>query len=153
MGNEKLTENMSFTDIIVTMGEKNPGATSLLMQLMHMPNGMLYILLCDSLDIRGRNLYILYTHCCKGNIHKFIRSLLMLSCDIFSQEQIKSNFNLVDPISFIDDNIIIEGIPPYGEYFDQNHEKWIEFCEKNKESFLYKLDSIMDKQNKQKRRN
>ena len=53
MGNEKITGNMSMIDMLMVMAEGNPGAFTVLTQMMKSPNGLFDILLLDSLDIRG----------------------------------------------------------------------------------------------------
>ena len=64
----------------------------------------------------------------------------------FSEEQIQSNLDLVRAMPFIDDSIVIEGVPPYGEDFGPTDEKWDEFCNKNKEAFTKKLDAFLEQQ-------
>ena len=64
MRNEKLTGNMSAMDMIMIMSEGNPGAISVIMQMMNDSRSFMDILLCDSLDIRGSKLYMLYNDCC-----------------------------------------------------------------------------------------
>ena len=117
MRNEKLTSNMDFMDIIMTMSEGNPGAVMVLMEMMRDPRSFLDILLCDTLDIRGSKLYMLHNDCCGRNTGKFNRTLMMLRDGVFTEEQIHQNLDLVRAIPFIDDNLEIDGIPPYGEDF------------------------------------
>ena len=142
----KLTKNMNTMDIVMTMCEGNPGALNVLMQMMNDPRGFMDILLCDSLDIRGSKLYMLHNDCCKRNNDKFYRTLMMLRNGVYSAEQIKSNFDLVYAIPFIDDSIVIEGVPPYGENFGPANEKWEEFSAKNKEIFTQKLNEALEEQ-------
>ena len=77
---------------------------------------------------------------------KFNRTLMMLRCGVFSEKQIQSNLDLVRAMPFIDDSIVIEGVPPYGKDFGPTDEKWDEFCSKNKEAFTKKLDAILEQQ-------
>lgn len=139
MNNEKLTGDMSVMDMVMTMSEGNPGAIQILAQMMNDHRRFIDILLCDSLDIRGSKLYMLNNDCCGRNMDKFDRTLMMLRCGVFSQEDIHKNLELIRAIPFIDDSIVIEGVPPYGEHFGPTDEKWDEFCSKNKEAFLKKL--------------
>ena len=147
MGNEKLTGNMSTMEMIMTMCEGNPGALNVIMQMMNDPRSFMDILLCDSLDIRGSKLYMLHNDCCKRNNDKFNRTLTMLRCGVFSQEQIHANLDLPYAIPFIDDSIIIDGIPPYGKDFGPGDEKWEEFCAAHKEAFTKKLNVVLEQQN------
>lgn len=147
MENKKINSNMNSVDIIMTMSEDNPGAIQIVMQMMNNPRSFMDILLCDSLNIRGSKLYMLHNDCCERNTDKFNRTLMMLRNGVYSQDQIQSNLNLIRAIPFIDDNIVIEGVPPYGEDFGPGDEKWKEFCEKNKEAFTKKLNAILGQQN------
>lgn len=144
---KKITENMSIIDIVLVMSEGNPGAMQIVIEMLNDPRGLLDILLCDSLDIRGSKLYGLKNDCCKKNNDKFNRTLMMLRCGIFSDEEIQSNLNLPYSIPFIDDDIEIEGIPPYGKDFGPRDEKWAEFCQKNRESFIQKLNNVLQTPN------
>lgn len=146
MGNGKLTGNMNTRDIVMTMCEGNPGAMNVMMQMMSDPRSFLDIFLCDSLDIRGSRLYMLYNDCCERNNNKFNRTLMMLRCGVYSQEEINANLDLVRAIPFIDDSIVIDGVPPYGEDFSVTDEKWEEFCSKNKEAFTQKLNVVLEQQ-------
>ena len=40
MGNEKITGNMSMIDVLMVMAEGNPGAFTVLTQMMKSPNGL-----------------------------------------------------------------------------------------------------------------
>ena len=51
MKNEKITGDMNMMDTMMVMSEGNPGALTVLMQMMQSPTGLLDILLLDSLDI------------------------------------------------------------------------------------------------------
>ena len=117
------------------------------MQMICDPHGILDILLCDSHDIRGSKLYMLHNDCCQGNNYKFNRTLMMIRCGVFTEEEMHKNLELRKAIPFIDDNIVIEGVPTYEEDFGPNHEKWDEFCQKNKEVFIQKLDEAIKRQN------
>ncbi len=144
MENEKITANMSTLDMVMTMCEGNPGALNVIMQMMRDPRSLMDILLCDSLDIRGSKLYMLYNDCCNKNNEKFKRTLMMLRCGIFSKEQIQANLNLPYAMPFIDDSIVIEGVPPYGQNFGPVNEKWKEFCTKNRDAFNQKLNTVLE---------
>ena len=147
MGKEKLTANMSTMDMVMTMCEGNPGALNVLMQMMNDPRSFMDILLCDSLDIRGSKLYMLHNDCCGGNNDKFNRTLMMLRCGIFSEEQIQSNLDLVRAMPFIDDSIVIEGVPPYGKDFGPTDEKWDEYIQANRNIVVPKIKKAAGKDN------
>ena len=139
----KLTSDMSLEEMAYTFCEGDLGAAA---AILAMANGNEDVYFCDSLDIRGEKIFKLLLKCCHDNSDKFNRTLMMLRCGIFSEEQIQSNLDLVRAMPFIDDSIVIEGVPPYGEDFGPTDEKWDEFCSKNKEAFTKKLDAILEQQ-------
>lgn len=148
MENRRLTGNMGMMDIIMTMSEGNPGALQVIMQMMDDPQlSFMDIYLCDSLEIRGPKLYMLNNDCCERNNYKFSRTLMMLRCGVFSKEEIQNNLDLPYAMPFIDDSIVIDGVPPYGKDFGPGDEKWDEFCQKNKEAFIQKLNTVLEQQN------
>ena len=144
MGEEKLGLDMSILDIAVTMSEGNPGALMVVMEMLEDPSLTLDLLLCDSYGIRGSQLYMLHNDCCGRDNDKFRRTLMMIRCGIFSREQIKENLDLPRAIPFIDDSIVIEGVPPYGEEFTIDNPKWQEFCDKQKAAFTQKLNKRLE---------
>ncbi len=152
MGNEKIKFNMSTFEMAMVMSEGNPGALSVVMEMMKDPRGFMGILLCDSLDIRGEKLYMLHNDCCDRENEKFYRTLKMFNSGVFSTKEIQDNFSLVRAIPFIDDSIEIEGVPPYGIDFGPGDDKWDEFCAKNREAFIQKLGSSLEKQKSKKLR-
>lgn len=52
MKNEKLNSKMSPIDIVMTMGEGNPGAMSVVMQMLKDTDGFMNLLFFDTNDIR-----------------------------------------------------------------------------------------------------
>lgn len=131
----KINRNMSIMDSAMIMSEGNPGAISIIMDMITTPTGSLDLLLLDSLDIRGSRLYMLHNDCCGCDPDKFSRTLMMLRCGVFTTEQIHANLERYRALPFIDDTIYMEDIPPYGEDFGPTHPKWDEWCEAQKKSF------------------
>ena len=144
MGNELITANMGVTEMFATMSEGNPEVISIVMSMLNDPTLSRYILLCDSLNIRGSRLYMFHTNCCGHNNEKFKRTLTMVKRGIYTEEEINTCLNLPFALPFIDDTIVIDGVPPYGEAFDENHPKWREFCLRNKQAFLEKLTRVKE---------
>lgn len=142
MNKEKINTNMSTLDMLMVMSEGNPGALSVIMQMMQdkKPRGFLDILLLDSLDIRGSKIYMLWSDCSERNMEKYFRTLMMLRSGVFSEEQIQKNLNLTYALPFIDESINPNGTPNYGEEFGPTDEKWKEFCKVQKEAFIPKLE-------------
>ena len=141
--NEKIKGDMTFESMLMTMSEGNPGAIRVLAEMMKNDKGILDILLCDSYDIRGSKLYMLNNDCCGRNKDKFNRTLKMIRLGVFSYKEIQDNLNLPYAIPFIDDNIVIDGVPQYGEDFGPNNEKWNEYCDKNRKEFIKKLNTAL----------
>ena len=146
MKNKKITYDMNIKDMVMIMSENNINATTTIMHILKTPHGMENILYLDSINIRGSKIYNLYNDCCEKNSTKLNRTLTMIKCGIYEIEQIQENLNLTKAIPFIDDNLNIKDIPQYGEEFGPNHEKWEEFCQKNKETFINKLNAILNEE-------
>ena len=149
MREEKLKSDMNIGNMVSVMCEGNPGAAAVLGQMASDFRTFMDIFLCDSLGIRGSKLYMLNNDCCGRNIDKFKRTLMMLRCGVFTDEEIHTNLELGRAIPFIDDSIAIDGVPSYNEEFGPGDEKWEEFCKLNKEAFTKKLAAALEKQNKQ----
>ena len=144
---EKIKADMSMMDIMVVMSEGNPGALTILMQMISNPGGFLNVLTCDSLEIRGSKLYMLWNDCCRRNYAKFERTLTMLRTGVFSQEEIEKNLGLVRAIPFINDSLVVEGVPAYeGEEFLPSNPLWEKYCTLNREDFLSRLTEVLGSQ-------
>lgn len=61
----------SAVDIMVKMSEGNPGAITVLMQLMKEPIGLMDVLTLDDMGIRGSQIWVGYKDYCKQDIVKF----------------------------------------------------------------------------------
>lgn len=144
LNSEKLKPETTIEGLIKIMSEGNPGAISVLAQMMENERGLLDVLLCDSYGIRGSKLYMLNNDCCNKNKDKFDRTLKMIRLGVFSYKEIQDNLNLSYAIPFIDDSIIIDGVPKYGEEFGPQDEKWEEYCDKNREVFVKKLNKALN---------
>lgn len=144
---------MNIKEMIITMSENNIDAATTIMYIIKTPHGMENIFCLDSINIRGSKIYTLYNNCCEKNSAKLDRTLTMIKCGIYEIEQIQENLNLTKAIPFIDDNLNIKGIPQYGKKFGPNHEKWEEFCQKNKETFINKLNAILNEEKNAKKNN
>lgn len=138
---EKLNENMILRDIIITMSNGNPGAINVITQMITDDfNKIADILFLDDLNIRGAQIYMLWSDCSNKNMEKYYRTLAMLKDGIFTEKQINDNLGLYYAIPFIDDEISPEGTPIYGEEFGPSHPLWQEFCEIQKKAFTKKLE-------------
>ncbi len=144
MGNEKITGDMNIIDMIMVMSEGNPGALTVLMQMMQNPTSFFDVLLLDSLDIRGSKIWMLYSDSCGKNTGKFNRTLMALRCGAYSQEEIQGNLGLCYAMPFLDDSIQIEGVPSYDEDFGPTHDKWDEYIKANREVVAQKIHEQID---------
>lgn len=79
---------MDIKEIIQTMAEGNFGAAFSIKEMLNYPSGILDILLCDTLEIRGTKLYMLYSDCCGRNCGKL---KLHLICSIVKSFQKKKS--------------------------------------------------------------
>lgn len=146
MENKKLTSSMSVMHILMAMSDGNPGAMNVILNMMNDSRSFMDIFLLDSLGIRGAKIYLLFSDCCEKNNEKFKRTLMMLRSAVYSEKEINANFDLIKPIPFIDDSIVIEDVPPYGNDFGPSNKKWAEFCVENKEAFISKLSEALEHQ-------
>lgn len=151
MKNEKITSNMSIMDMIMVMSEGNPGAITILADMLNDPTGILDIFLLDSLEIRGSRIWMLYSDCCEKNKKKFDRTLMALRCGAYLEEEIQANLSLCRAVPFLDDSIQIEGVPSYEENFGPTNDKWEEYIEANKVVVVPKIHERMEEENFQKR--
>ena len=111
MGTPRINMNMGLQEVVLTMCENNHGALMIVLDMINRPESFLDLLLCDSLDIRGVKLYLLFNDCCNRSKEKFSRTLLMIRQGIFTEEEIQKNLSLTRAIPFIDDSLNISGIP------------------------------------------
>ena len=147
MSNEKITSDMSIMDLMMVMSEGNPGALTVLMQMIQDPRGSMDILLLDTLDIRGSKVWMLYSDSCGKNEGKFNRTLMALRCGAYSEEEIQENLGLTYALPFLDDSIQIEGVPSYDEKFGPMDAKWDEYLKANREVVVPKIHERMEAEN------
>lgn len=72
----RLELNDSLYDIVSKMGDGNPGAMDAVMQIMVYPGffqveGLMYLVNCDEMDIRGTHLYYLWNDSCDRDPKQF----------------------------------------------------------------------------------
>ena len=146
MGNEKITGNMSMIDMLMVMAEGNPGAFTVLTQMMKSPSGLFDILLLDSLDIRGAKIWMLYNDCSNRNMGKYNRTLMALRCSAYTPEEIHENLELSYSIPFLDDSVKVEGVPSYEEEFGPTSPKWNEYIKANTEVVIPKIYEKAEKE-------
>ena len=62
---------------------------------------------------------------------------------LFNSE-IQNNLRLIRAIPFIDDSIVIEGVPSYDKEFAPLDDEWEEYCQLNREAFIKKLNAALE---------
>lgn len=67
---KKIRMDMSIMDVCLLMSEGNPGALSVLAQLMKEENGLFIILDLDDMGIRGSQIWVAYKDGCDSSIEK-----------------------------------------------------------------------------------
>lgn len=143
---------MDMMSMIYNLSEGNPGALMIIMNMMESLEGQRDLLTCSDLNIKGSKLYMLNSDCCKKDPAKFKSTINMLRNGVFSIEEIHENLDLPYAIPFLDDNIIIDGVPPYGADFGPGYPQWEEYCAQTRESFDKRMDEACEKWNVERRR-
>lgn len=73
---KKVQLNMTMTDVLIQMSESNPGAISVMVQLLKKDeNNFMFILSLDDMNIRGEQIWVGYKDYCKENIDTFIEAI------------------------------------------------------------------------------
>lgn len=92
--NTRITADMSFQDMLITMSEGNPGALTCMMQMMNSdPMALLDILLFDSMGIYGSKIYMVWNDCCGRDMAKFKETIKAFREGKFSEEEIHENLS------------------------------------------------------------
>ena len=97
----KLELKDSGMDIMLKMGEGNPGAINVLMTLMgdqslkidpdNLMGGLGTILFLDTLGIYGSNIYLLWNDCCDRNLPAMLTVLRACQLGILPQQEVHSS--------------------------------------------------------------
>jgi len=72
---EKIGINESLMDILFKLSEGNPGAITVLMQMLKQPLGFLQILHLDDMNMWGSQIWVGYKYYCGQDIVKFMEAL------------------------------------------------------------------------------
>lgn len=65
----------TITESLAKMADGNPGAVTVLLQLMPMENGVMKVIHLDSIKIYGSDIWVLYKNCCGEDINKLVHVL------------------------------------------------------------------------------
>ena len=141
---EKLDANMSIAQMMWVMSEGNPGAMSVLGQMLNdassvdniaggLVDAIMRILLLDGMGVRGSSIWILWKDCSREDMNIFKATLRILQCGSLDLES-EIDFNIgdrnlscavpyVDPELMVDGHksadLIAEGIGPTHPLFDE----------------------------------
>lgn len=73
---KKIELSMTTMDVLLLMGEGNPGALSVLMKLMERgESSILKILTLDDMNIRGEQIWIAFKDHCKEDLDAFMEAI------------------------------------------------------------------------------
>lgn len=146
MENMKIKRNMKFLEMMKVMSDDDPGALSVLKQMIYYLSMFKLddILLLDSLGIRGSKIWVLYSDCCNENIYKFKRTLMILKDGVYSEEEIQGNLELSHAIPFLDEALDMN----YDEKIGPNDKDWSEYVKANRNLVAPKIYREMASQNK-----
>ncbi len=148
---EKINLGMSFMEMISVMSEGNPGAITVLAEIIKADpiTGVIKILNLDSLDIRGSKIWMLYKDCCGQDMDKFFRTLDFIRGGAYTSEEIDLNFQQVHAKPFMSDDVKEEdylteedngSISPWSE-------NWNEYVQAHRATIIPKLEEFKKRLN------
>ena len=72
---QKIGIDMSVVDVMMLMSEGNPGAISVMAEILKKDpaNGLMYILDLDDMNIRGTQIWVGYKDYCNQNLDEFMK--------------------------------------------------------------------------------
>lgn len=69
-------------DAVIKMSEGNPGALTVLMQLLRVPDAVLMLLNLDAMECRGAKIWMAFNDYCKRDIEKFKQAIMKRDQDM-----------------------------------------------------------------------
>lgn len=125
--------NTEVFEITYILSEGNPGAMTLVSELLKTHDGCKILKVCDQLDIRGGKLYMLYNDCCNKNMEKFNTTVLFLenriSFGFLSKKEVHKNLERVRAIPFI------KSMPENFLETYASTDKWNRYCFEQEQYF------------------
>lgn len=74
---KEITLNTSTMDVVVMMAEGNPGALNVIIELLKRgPDGIVYLLHLDDMNIRGSQIWIGFKYYCGQSVNKLIECIV-----------------------------------------------------------------------------
>ena len=144
MAKSKLDPTMTRYEVVSTMAAGCSDLAPILLSLLRSEDGYLDLLLLDMMGIRGFKLERFINDCCQRRIEKFNLTMMMVRDGVFEENEIITNLNFRQPISFIDDDIKPEGTPSYDEDFPDNNYIWYRFCEMQHANFQVRFQEKLE---------
>lgn len=108
---KKITAGMSLIDVMVLMSEGNPGAVTVLAQIMEKQGtaGYLTLLFMDDMNLRGSRIWLAYKDHCGENIDTLIQAVKVRDLDMVATVNKARGTELPDD----------ERAVPYGASYDK----------------------------------
>ena len=80
MTQSRILENMTVNDLAIAMSEGNPGALSVICDLIQKKTvGMVAVFALDALRIYGSTIFLIWKYVCNEDLDKYIRVILATS--------------------------------------------------------------------------
>jgi len=76
MERKEVTLEMSVMDVMTVMCEGNPGALTVIIEMMKNPDGLIYLLHLDDMNIRGSQIWIGFKYYCGQDLKRFIECIV-----------------------------------------------------------------------------
>lgn len=74
---KEITLNTSTMDVAVIMAEGNPGALNVIIELLKRgPDGIIYLLHLDDMNIRGSQIWIAFKYYCRHSVAELIECIV-----------------------------------------------------------------------------
>ena len=93
---KEINVTASTMDMLLLISEGNPGAATVLAQLMKEDNGILLVLGLDDMNIRGTQIWIGFKDYCKNDMKRFAECILKREAGMIekiNQEGLRGNHN------------------------------------------------------------
>jgi hypothetical protein len=76
MERKEISLHMSMIDVAVVMSEGNPGALTVICNMLKHPDGLFHLLHLDDMNIRGTQIWIGYKYYCDELLDEFVKCVI-----------------------------------------------------------------------------
>ena len=138
---EKITPNMDFMDMMMVMSEGNPGALTVLMQILQDDPvvGFVRILTLDHFDIRGPKVWQLWKDCSGQDKKRFYNTIEAIKHGAFTPEEVRTNLGLAYSIPFLDASVSEADYAKDGKELEPYGDEWNNYIQACRAIFEPKL--------------